>query len=373
MIKYLVDEVIKMIHIVMEDEFSSSTWCYYIMEGLMKAAKHKRMTCMIEKENFDSKDTDLITIIGTSPNWIYKTVTRAQRIHSAHIILISNRAYQLSANNICTDLFLSMKNVIAYLLNDCGKHHIAFYGASPSSSSDLQKLRGFGENEHVYYNHGNLKQCYENFYHKILDYDAVICANDYAAISLMQNLKIQDPDQIDRLFIVSFANAHISQLYTPSITSVALNYYEYGKVAVKLYELLQKNDEISSANINIKSNILVRATTKYIPYTEKNTITETVCLNARNDFFDDSEIQDLISIEKIFENIDDIDITILNDILNGKSYESIAQALFMSTNGIKYRISKLLNSSGIKNRKDFLRIVCKYFNKDMFNHQLHER
>lgn len=262
-----------------------------------------------------------------------------------------------------------MKNVTAYLTNDCGKKNIAFYGVNPSSSSDLQKMRGFGENKHIYYNHGSLKQCYENFHCKISDYDAVICANDYAAISLMQNLKSQNSTEIDRLFIVSFANTHIAQLYTPSITSVALNYYEYGKAAVRLYELLQKNPEISSANINIKSDILVRATTKYIPYIERNTITESLCPDTRNGFFEDAEIKDLISIEKILENITDTDLIILNDILNGKSYEAIGQELFMSTNGVKYRLNKLLSQSEISGRKNFIKIFYRYFDSIMTNRQ----
>ncbi len=356
-----------MIYIVAEEGFSSSTWCHRIMEGIMTAAKQKRMSCMIEKEDFCSDSSDLIVIIGTSPSWIYKTVNWAQREHSAHIIQINNRAHRMSVNNICTDLFLGMKNVTAYLTHDCGKHNIAFYGLNPSSSSDLQRLRGFGGKEHVYYNHGDLKRCYENFYLKISDYDAVICANDYAAISLMQNLKSQDPAEIDRLFVVSFTNTHIAQLYTPSITSVALNYYEYGKTAVRLYELLMKNSEISSVNINIKSDIIVRATTKYVPYTDRNTTPEALPFNEDNDFFEDDEIRDLISIEKILENVTDTDWIILNNIINGRSYESAAQELFMSTNGIKYRLNKLLNLSGIKNRKELLRIINTYFNKDIFN------
>ena len=170
-----------MIHIVMEDDVTVGTWRYRIVEGIVKAAKQKRAPYAVETGNFASDPTDLIAIVGVSPSWICQTVSRAQRDHSAHIVQINARASQTSVSSICTDLFLSMKNVIGYLTDDCGKRRIAFYGANPASSADLQKLRGFGESDRVYYNHGDLRQCYETFARRVDEYDAVVCANDYAA------------------------------------------------------------------------------------------------------------------------------------------------------------------------------------------------
>ena len=62
-----------------------------------------------------------------------------------------------------------------------------------------------------------------------------VTANDYAAVSLINHLKKENPSFLNDLFIVGFANTHLGKINEPSITSVALNYEEYGRTAVAGY------------------------------------------------------------------------------------------------------------------------------------------
>lgn len=229
-----------------------------------------------------------------------------------------------------------------------------------SSSTDLQKLQGFTSREHIYYSNCDLLLCFNEFYNNIDLYEAVICANDYAAISLLQNLKQIAPLQVKRLFVISFSNLYITQIYKPSITSVSLNYYEYGKIAVNLYRMLLKNPEISTGTLNVKSIIIPRETTRNIPFSNVNYKNQFE--NFENmDFYKDKEIFDLLTLEKLFLTMNSIDINIIRLLTNGLSYEQISQELFISVNGIKYRLNKLLNACNIKDRKELLNIYKKYF------------
>ena len=347
------------IHIVAEPAYEASTWCAGIIGGILNEARHKKTDCFFQKEDFISGPEDLIALIGNSPRWIHDTLSRMQCAHSAPFVLISNTPYSLSINSIGTDLFRSMLDVLSYLKNDCGRQNIAFFGANASSTTDLQKLRGFSSPEHVYYNRNGLRACFDSFYEKIDRYDAVVCANDYAAISLLQNLKQTAPSQAQRLFVVSFSNLHISQRYSPSITSVALDYCEYGRSAVNLHRLLLKHPEISAATFHIKSKIIPRDTTENIPFTESVYKNEFYDIED-TDFFEDEEIKDLFLLENLFSILNETDEKILRLLVQGASYERIAQELFMSVNGIKYRLNKLLESSGIKDRRELLKIYRQY-------------
>lgn len=348
------------IHIVIEPEYAASTWCSNISKGILDQAKQKRIDCLFQKDYFISHNTDLIVLIGNSPAWIQETLKTFKAVHSAHMVLISNRPYPMSVNNICTNLYESMLDVLSYLRNDCSKKEIAFYGVNPSSATDILKQRGFTNTESIYYSNSDLRSCFQHFYTDIHKYDAVICANDYAAISLLQNLKRCNPKLINNLFIVSFANTYIAQEYKPSITSVALDYYEYGQTTVNLYRMLLKNPQISTANVNIKSVIIPRETTKKIPYSHKPPYEE-IPDTKSNEFFEDKEICDLIALENLFSIQDDTDKKLIKYLSAGYSYEQITQELFMSVNGIKYRLNRLFNACGIKSRKELIRIYNKYF------------
>lgn len=346
------------IHVVIEPEYTASTWCDKIAQGIITEAKHRKVSCFFQTGEFISSGDDLIALIGNSPAWIQDTVNSMRHTQSAHLVLVSNTPYTLSINSICTDLFQSMLDVLSYLQNDCKKEKIALYGINTASTTDLLKLRGFSQTDHVYYNNSNLRACFEEFYKNIDLYDAVICANDYAAVSLLQNLKSLAPSQIQRLFLVSFSNLHISKRYMPSVTSVALDYYEYGRKTVDLYRILLKNPEISRGTLNIKSKIIPRETTANIPFSGSVCKNEIVNM-MNNDFYEDREIKDLIILENLFSITNETDEKILNMLSYGFSYEHIAQELYMSVNGIKYRLNKLLETCQLENRRELLRIYKK--------------
>lgn len=350
------------VHILIEPEYASSTWCDQIVNGLTTEAKNKKIEYAFQTDEFSSSSEDMIALIGNSSAWIQHTANQIQHKHASHIILISNAPYPNFITNICTNFCQSMLDILLYLKNDCGKKNIALYGINESSYTDLHKLKGFNQSKHVYYNRGDLRACFHEFHKNIDLYDAVICANDYAAISLLQNLKQLAPEQIERLFLISFSDLHVSKKYKPSITTVSLNYYEYGRAAISLYRLLVKNPQISFASLNVKSVIIPRETTRNIPYRDLNRTEEKLYLTDM-DFYKDPEIRDLILLEKLFTTMSDVDLRIIDQLSNGFSYEQIANAIGFSVNGIKYRLNKLMDACNIGNRKELLKIYRKYLSE----------
>lgn len=348
------------IHIVTEPEYAQSTWCGMISQGIAAEAKNKKIEYFFEEGDFLSASEDLVVLIGNSPAWIQKKLQTLSAIPKGQLVLLSNTPYSFSVNSIGTDLLQSMREVISYLTFDCKRSSIALYGINGESATDLLKLRGFGNTDAVYYNNSNLHACFETFYQDIEQYDAVICANDYAAISLLQELKERNAALTEKLYLVSFSNLHAAQRYVPSITSVALDYYEYGRAAVNLYRLLLKNPQISTGNINIKSQIIPRETTRCIPFS--GSCGSVNIPNAKvGSFYEDPEIRNLMLLENLLTITEETDEKLIRLLCMGYSYEQLAQELFMSVNGIKYRLNKLLEVSGIRNRKELIQLWNAYF------------
>ena len=148
---------------------------------------NQKINVIISSADCPAESGDSVVIIGTTPAWIYTTIKNLSESTKAAVILISNRPYQLPVNNVCTDIYSATGDVMTYL-SDCGKSNIALYGVNPSSTSDNLKLLRFGSND-VYYNTNGLNECWSEFRLNLDKYDAVICTNDYAAVSLTDNLK----------------------------------------------------------------------------------------------------------------------------------------------------------------------------------------
>lgn len=341
-----------MIHIILEEKYRETTWCERIISGIEQQARTKKLKFDFEINNFRPYGSDAIIVVGTTPDWIYETVSSLKEKHKLHIILVSNRPYTLSVSNVCTDLYSAVKDVLNYL-RECGRKRIALYGVNPSSTADNIKLSAFEQKENVYYNFGDLRECRNKFLVDIDKYDSVICANDYAAVSLINYLKKEKPRALKELFIVGFANTHLGKINEPSITSVALNYEEYGRTAVDIYRMLEKNPNLQSVNVNVKSEIIVRDTTNGIPVNGKdNKFAYGVSKDFK--FYDDTEVQRMVKMEKLFENCNESDVAVLNMLANGESYEKTSEKHFMTVNGIKYRLDRLCRICGFENRKELI-------------------
>ena len=86
-----------------------------------------------------------------------------------------------------------------------------------------------------------------------------------------------------------------------------------------------------------------------------------------DNFYEDSEIKNLIAFENLFTLATDTDKKIIRLLCSGYSYEQISHQLFMSVNGIKYRLNKLLESCHISGRKELMEIYQMYFKNIISN------
>lgn len=343
--------IILAIHIISEERYKNNTWFNRIVNGIVLRSKQLREKIDFAVPENTENDARFI-VVGTTSSWIYDTVNELNKIQGSAVVLISNRPYALSVSNVCTDFYTAVRNVISYL-HGCGRKKTAMYGVNPSSVSDGIKLSGFPDKDNVYYNNGDLGECFESFTHDIKNYDSVICTNDYAAMSLVGNLKKYYSEELKRLFIVSFANTHSAEMSNPSVTSVALDYEGYGRAAVDLFGILKKNGSLQSVTVYVKSRIIARDTTDNISPLNSECVSDTSD-GTEIDFYKDEEVRKLVKRELVFEQCDRNDLTALKMLSEGKSYEETAESVFMTVNGLKYRLDKICRTCGFSDRRELI-------------------
>ena len=217
----------------------------------------------------------------------------------------------------------------------------------------------------MFYNSVSLSQCFEDFRQKLDLYDAVICANDYSAISLAKHLEDQK-----QIFITSCGGSTLLlNFFSPRITHTGIDYQSIGKAGFDLYSILKKNRNVNSISIYISSCFSAGETTDYLPLSGKY-VPEPRFLKENENFYSDPEVNEILKIDTLLNACDKNDLQILERILNHVTYAQIAEELFMSTNGVKYKIKKMFRICQVASRQEFVTLLKKYIaaDSDSFPH-----
>ena len=77
-------------------------------------------------------------------------------------------------------------------------------------------------------------------------------------------------------------------------------------------------------------------------------------------FFSNDDVLEIDNVELMLANMDEIDWSILKDLMGGLSYEAISEKYFMAHNTVKYRIRKLKSYVGCQSKTELVEILKKY-------------
>ena len=349
-----------MISILTEPAYGGSIWCKELLKSLTDTLRQKRLPfceayCGIENSG------DGVFIIASDYSWIKNTVTR---LNAAGIkpILICNQSEQIQGCDyscVCSDINGSMK----YLINElksAGKTRVALYGVNTRSISDISRVDGlftFKDESfnkmRVFTNNGSLKNCFDEFFKECESFDAVICSNDFAAVSLVRSLAERDPKSLERLKILSCAKTNLTGYYEDKITSVNMNFEQYGKAAVFIYEKLKTHAYMSGMTITVKWNCA----------NVKTTPCNSVAFEPENggcEFYSDVEMREMLTVEQILNTCSNTDRLILTSLMEGERIDKAAERCFLTYGGVKYRIKRILSECGVESKSELLRLLKIY-------------
>ena len=350
-----------MVGILVDSKYAGSLWCKSLFDSLTQELRKKRIPFSMIDKSFDRK-ADAVFIIASDRQWTVDAITQFNKI-GVKPILICNQAEPLPScmySCVCSDINASMKNLLD-TLKDKGKSRIALYGINTDSLPDIGRVDSLftWREDHVktmqvFNNNGSLQNCFDAFLRSAKNFDAVICANDFAAVSLLKNLKEKSPDTLQNLCIISCAQTQLSRFYRDDILSLNLNFEQYGKAAVSLYHAQKKHHYISEMTVKVLWTLETDHTT-----TLPNTIDRHL-QSGEDCFYEDAELIEMLTVDKLLQTTDEIEKTILRCLLANKTIDKIAEQCFLSTNAVKYRIHKIVSQSGAKDKEHAVSLLKKY-------------
>lgn len=349
-----------MVSIITEPAYSNSMWCKALLASLTDCLKQKRIPfCEVFEEL--PAGCDGVFIIAANYHWIKQTLFRLNAT-GIKPILLCNQAESITGYSyscVCSDIIGSMRFLLQELKNE-QKTRVALYGVNTESISDIGRVDGLfalKKNDldvlRIFVNEGSLKECYQSFYPVRTEFDAVICTNDFAAISLIRNLKQKDPKVLPQLKIFSCSQTNFSAYYQNEITTVNMNFEHYGKAAVFIHEKLKKHPYMSGITITINWNT---EETK----TKLSVSVPLLGEEATDVFYADREMREMILVEQILSMSSKTDRMILNQLLNGATVEAAAQNCFLTVSGVKYRLKRILLECGLQNRTALVELLQAY-------------
>lgn len=375
------------LYALIEPMFDQTNWYHNIFYGLLSECRKRRILLIrvhslseIPNSLIEENSPFFLFVIGAHLSWLKKAL-RECSLKNITPILVGNQIvpnYTDNMNCVSSNIQDSMRVLISYL-SSLGKTKTALYGVDEESLADNWKAESFIQlaspmslsiQDRIFMNSGSLKDCFENFYSMMEHFDSIICTNDFAAISFLQNLKEYSPKKLEDIMLVSYSNTLISKLYAPSITSISMDFSSMGKMAMTLYDILSKNPDVSSIHLMVKDELLIRETTLNAPYNSESTISspifsdDYVTLDHYDQFYQDEVVSTLNSLEVFLTRCDVSDYTILLGLMNNKTYEQIGMQHYFSIDSIKYRMRKMMANSHTNNRRELLNMLKKYISPE---------
>ena len=356
-----------MILIFVEDSYLRSIWCQNLVDGLVAELKLKRIAFrfITSLEELDPS-SPFVYVIGTSGAWV-RTALETCSHKGVYPILLCNHAFHepdITYSTVCSDITGSMQHLVNILLSS-GRSRIALYGVNPRSVSDESRRKGFQSaagltgNEDIYINDGSLASCFHSFQDRMAAYDAVICANDFAAISLVRNLLRENPAQLERLLIIGCAETRLTEFFSRYVLSIRVNFPEYGRAAVMLLENLKRNPYLSDMVMTIRWDFSPLSCLEKLSIVKKQ-LSPPVAPESKDTFYQDRELNRMLRLERLLNECDSLDRKMLNGLLRGESYEVISEHCFATVSTVKYRIKKMIGISQTANRGELIQLLQEF-------------
>ena len=366
-----------LIPVLTEPNFRSYLWAAQTMEGVaQEAARRKYKTVTLDAEAYKTIDYDrlfgderrMLIVIGTSVSWMPGALAcfNSRSIESV-VISFDPSETTLPAGMVRMDYVGAISHLLAYL-SSCGRRRIALYGYNPNSSADNIKLRffsnwcknrGYSAEERVFFNYADLSACYARMRPRVRQFDAVICANDIAAVSLLSHLRADGVRVPEDLFVTAFGDSLIAARVDPPLTIATLDHRELGRQAVLLFYHRCRQPSTASVSARVRSKLIVRGSTACMPDMTSITLPEddADAFESSINFYNDPEAERLLRAETLLSAADELDMRLLSGLLAGCSLEKLEQTLFLTASALQYRKKRLMNIARCAHTSDLLEFL----------------
>lgn len=291
--------------------------------------------------------------------------------HDVHVIRIhsGSNAFPADCSRVLLNYHDAAEKAIGYLTEN-GRDRIALFGVNPYSHTDtemknrfLAHLRATGGSPQrdIYYSRASIADCYASFFPYRTAYNAVICVNDMAAVTLLHRLKADGVRIPEDLYIVSCGLSSVFADHPSNgITSVSADRDAICVQAVFAYTTLLRASADIALNLRVAAKLTVRASTDFAPVPWEGRCATHPVSSVPVDFFADPDAKRFYSIESLLSACDKTDAGILDGLLAGENYSTIAERLFTSRNMVSYRVKRMCRLTECADREELVTLLRPY-------------
>lgn len=243
----------------------NSYWWANIKRGLIKNSfEYKYDLVYLTGEDLEAPSRisgEMVLIVGHNPAWINESIEALFAIKAVPILANTSmfHGHRKTCSGITLGLEDAMLDAIDYLKSS-GRDRIVFLGANPDSISDNIKCDVFSRREDIIYGDNGIENCVSDFVKDFpkLKYNAALCANDTVAICLMKKMAEAGYKIPEDFFVIGMGNSYIGQGMNPPLSSIDFNYYEMGKQAVNLYNLIKSSNMSYNMVLTLECKLVIR-------------------------------------------------------------------------------------------------------------------
>ena len=365
------DKSLTVLTILVMDKLLAFEWGKSTLMYIQKYAKKMSIQINIIRDSQSAahlSPNSLLIVYGNDPEWLNKILQELTPLHLRIILLdVSSADCHANVSHILINQAPLIENCLE-LLKTQGRNKTAFWGVQKNDNTDTVKADYFAQHisyDDVYQITDDIHHCFELFLKKIHNYDSVICANDHIAVYLMSQCRKFGIAIPQDLHIIGNGNTWIASHITPSLTTSSDNREALAAMILRFCTNMHSCPTIKTMDVFLNFGLIERESTgKQHSDAEEDNIfqfpypTRSIC---NVDL--DELCPDLLRINKLNEVLSSrtqTELQILNLLTLDKTYNDIAEEVFLSVDTVKYYVKKLYALLEISSRKELIALTDEY-------------
>ncbi len=293
----------------------------------------------------------MVIIRSATKSFLTEAVIEANEKGVYPVLLANIPAYSgLHCSSIGSDMRDDTLSAIE-LLRSIKCQSIAFFGVNPSPYSDQYRASIFEAEmksaDDIYHMDKSYSDAFQSFLRNADKYDGVIVGNVATAVALINDMKRHGYTKKTLPRIIAFGHLGLIRYYSPSISTISDDIENIGDIILNLYSFLNKCGTKIKVHIATNRIIFSRETTNFAEPPSLRCYARYSEPLKYNSYLDSPEIAEVRLVERMLQQVDEIDMEILYGILQKKTYENISEELNLSLNSVNYRIRNIKEILGI--------------------------
>lgn len=356
----------KILKAVVERHDDNNFWIENTLKGMAAEAARRSLSFKFSYETETDVKNDVVYVVGTSEVFCDRAAREIKSLGGIPLIVKGGTFNSGSTASVAFDIEGAVRHCLDYLIQN-GKTKILFYGLNENSEADKFKKDAFTEyalkagiNRSIRFCNGTIHSEAENFVSDEFEhglYDAILCANDTAALSLLYAGITEKAKVPEDLFLIGMGNSYIGKHCSVPLTTVDFDYKLLGKHAVKTGAFIKRESGFTCVKTLLPCPIIVRDSTANADFNAKSEVKEFI---PAEDYFGGKATTEILATETIMQTSDETDRTIMLMLAGENTYAAIAEKVSLTERAVSYRIDaikKKLGFNRVEDLREFLKNI----------------